>query len=426
MGRFVDTQEANFVNNYVQSYLSASSDYSVFQEGSPTFCEYYSVDKRKSTTNIGLGNVVNIVGSDSPIKYNKIENFALYGAGEIIPNLEYDEQSGNDTIMEGEALVLPDTIVPSPEDLFIISYQKDEQLKEVVYEVNNVEVSSYSNKTFYKISFSSIPTCREEIEDRQLNEVYKLVYNNIGTGYNAVVSLKDYLVLEESEFIYENLLKYYVKYFFDRKLNSFIYDFARTHSVMKEPFLLEKYPIIYDPKLALFIKHNNLFIKQKTLLKNIYIDELLLDREYDYEFTIFNLLEHPDEKKLFKYDSMYCIPINESVFAEFPIKYYECVHNITNFGKYEVSFNYKKIFNINIKEYLNNYSNLKNIPEIDNIEKLLVIFLKEFDKLDNYKFLEIIKEINVKRDFHSYLLIPCVLFIINKIQEKIFRKDSAE
>lgn len=429
MGRFIETQEVNFINNYVRSYLSASNDYSTFQEGSPTFCDYYTVDVRKSTTNIGLGNVVNIVGDESPIKYNKIENFAIYNMGEAIPTIEYDETAGLDTVIEGEGLVLPDTIIPQPEDMFIVSYQKDDMLKELVFEVNNVEVSSYSSKTFYKINYSLTQFTREEIEERQINDNYKLIYANIGTEYRSLITTKDYIFIEELEKKYEILSDYYVKYFYNRKLNSFIFDFIKSHSVMKNvKEFEERYKNIYDPKLALFIHNNNLFIKKKTLLKNIFIESLLEDREFDYEYTIFNLLEHPEDKDSFKYDSMYLRLINESIFSEFPEKFYECIHNITNFGNWKVSFNNKYLFITNIKEYINNNLTKNYIEnnDIDLLEKLIILYIKEYNNLNKEKLKKIIENINVKRDFHSYLLIPCILFIINKLQEKILRKDEVE
>lgn len=416
MGKFIETNEKTFVNNYVQSFITSTDEYSKFQEGSPTFCTYYSVDTRASTADPGLGEVVELIGDESPIRYNRIEDFPLYAMEELIPNLDFDEQMGLATEVEGTALLLPNTIVPNIDDLFLISYAHEQKL----YRVNNIETSSYSSKTFYKISFNKENSGTSILDSKQVIDDWKVVYKNIGTEYKSVIPSKEYLVLDEVLEFYEKLSSDYIKYFYDKKLGCFIFNGDKVNSIVKDLYTDQN---IYDPKLALFINKHELFIDSRTFLKNIHVESLLEDRYFDYDYTIYNLLDSNDINS-FNYDKFYLTIIVRSLFIMFKEKYYEFVH----YNEFPVDLahpNQYNIFKSNFKELLNNYTTLDELNklDIDNIEKLLIVFLKEFDNLkmdmiyDSY-----IKDITVNRDIHSYTLIPCVLFVLKSIKLKIFNK----
>ena len=78
MGKFIQEKnvEQKVLNNYFDNYLDTTDRYSKWLQGSPTFVTYYSINLENSTQDRGLNNVTEIVGGESPIKYNKcIERF---------------------------------------------------------------------------------------------------------------------------------------------------------------------------------------------------------------------------------------------------------------------------------------------------------------------------------------------------------------
>lgn len=422
MGKFIETNEKKFINNYIQSYMNATDDYSKYMEGSPTFTTYYSVDQEATTTDIGLGAVVEVVGSESPVRFNKIYDFPIYGIDEIIPNINYEEDSGLDTEMDGTGIILPNTIHPSPEDIFVVSYNSHD----IIYRVNNVETSSYSDKMFYKISFDKEAFSLEILEERQITNEFNVVYDNIGTEYFSVIEKSNYLLLDDIYEIYSKIVKNYTRFFFFRRLGSFIYNDDTIRSINLKEYEGDSY---YDPKLALFINHNNLFTEQKSFMSNIHISSLLVDRYYDYDFTIYNAIENYNLND-FDYDVMYYNRIKSCPFSLYPEPYYEIVH-ISSALTSQVIYHegqFENIFTKDFADMLENYTVYTDLDDsTDIIERIIVIFLKEFStfksEIDNRKIRDLVnlcKQVIVTRDKHGYMLIPCILYILRQIIKKIY------
>ena len=80
---------------------------------------YFHINNLKSTTDQGFVDVAELLGDNSPIKFQRIDNFPLYGLEAIMVALQ-DGDAGIDGSYDGEAYVMPGTIVPSPNDYFLI------------------------------------------------------------------------------------------------------------------------------------------------------------------------------------------------------------------------------------------------------------------------------------------------------------------
>lgn len=213
MGRFIE--EKKVINQYVETYLDSTDKYSKYFEGTPTFTTYYSKDNTKSTEDIGLGGAIEIVGLESPIRYNKIENFPIYDIEEIQPSLEIDDELGIKTEMESTALVLPNTIKPLPDDLLIISYNSIPK----IFRVTNVETGNFSNKVYYKITFFITSYDPSMIDKNQLSDEYDVVLENLGSNNKLVIPKKDALLLDDIEREIEKMSERYIKYFYNKNLN---------------------------------------------------------------------------------------------------------------------------------------------------------------------------------------------------------------
>ena len=113
---------AEFINSNVSLLADRqSSMYVAFLESRPTFTMYYHINRIQSETDKGLKMPEKLSGALSPIRYNKLLNFPLYGIEQIQLQLEEDEE-GLNSDYSGEAIILPNTIHPSVDDYFIIDY----------------------------------------------------------------------------------------------------------------------------------------------------------------------------------------------------------------------------------------------------------------------------------------------------------------
>lgn len=389
MGRFIE--EKKIVNNYVDAYLSSSKKYAKYIDGSPSFTTYYSKDLRRSTEDVGLGSVLELVGTQSPLKYNKLENFPIFAFDEIQPDQEYDEETGLSTEIEGTAVILPGTIRPLPDDYFLISYKETNKM----FRVTNVEFSNVSNKSYYKITFSITSSSVGIIDERQVTNTYETLFDNIGTEKKVLVLIKDYLLIEKIDNLYESIKNKYINLFLTKRFNSVIYE------------------DIYDPYLSYFIASNKLFVKDKTFMSNIFIDDLLRVDILEYERTIFYALDIKDPKYIELLD-FYKERISNSIFSLYPEKYYSSIYipmsNDLTLSPFEDGF----------LECIKTYTDIKSVENRNLLEQIIILFL--CDDIDNQTFFEIINKIRLEKSIEYYIISPCVLFILKNIKNKIINK----
>ena len=142
MGRLV--REEEIIKKNVQSYLEqTTSELTKYLEGNPTFVTFYTKNTLASTQDVGLESVQELVGSESPIKYNKIENFTLYGLDTLTVDMD-NTDFGIDSNVEGDAVIIPNTIKPLTDDYFIINYNGNDFL----FKVSRVTVDKINGKKF--------------------------------------------------------------------------------------------------------------------------------------------------------------------------------------------------------------------------------------------------------------------------------------
>lgn len=303
MGKFInDNSERTLVNKYVDSYLNGISKYSKYINSVPNFVTYYSRDYVESTENSGMGTVNEIVGDESPTRYNKINNFPLYGVEDSTPELNVDGINGLGLINEGSAVIIPDTIVPRPDDLFIFSYSEDTEEAKLIYRVTDVNITAIDSNTFYQITYNSTPYDEEILEKKQISDNYELIYDNISTSQNTLVLEEDYIIAGKLEKLFNELREVYLELFYSNRLNIFaIYDkFDNT--------------VILDPVLNEFIKDKKIFIEKGSIGYNIYPNKL-------FEFSRIDKRNSPYYRNSIEEISYLVQPNNKGSFLIYPEKF---------------------------------------------------------------------------------------------------------
>lgn len=280
MAEFIE--EEKIINKYVENYVDQTTDFSKYLEGSPTFVTYYSKDDNASTEDRGLENTVQLIGKDSSIRYNKINNFPLFNIGEITsPDLQFEDDTGLTHSFESDAVVLPNLIRPKADDHFTINYLN----RKILFRVSKPETGSINNQVIFKISFynSGTPEDLEFLDKNQVTKTYNTIYNNIGKEGKIILEENTFLKLRKLEKLLEKIKKSFINDYYSEDFNSFLF--------------FDNYDYYYSKNMIEFIKKNKLFIKDKTFMKNIFIEHLLHFSNKDYfifEESIFNAIMKRD------------------------------------------------------------------------------------------------------------------------------------
>jgi len=251
--------------NILQHLQNSYSHQSKRLEGTPLFVTYYNKDPRASDQDQVLDNVKEVLGFESPNKYNKVENLPLYLVTEINPNIEMDESFGLSTNGEGEGVILPNTIIPYVDDFLYFKFMEEDYL----FQVTNIEVDKLNGMKYYKIQYKlSYRTIKEA--DEAVREEFEVEYENIGTDTSPIIIKSNYKIIQSIEELLVKLKKFYFNSFISNKFNSLIYKYNDK--------------ILYNEFLIRFIIDNKILENtQRKILGSYYIQDIFIDSPAFYQ-----------------------------------------------------------------------------------------------------------------------------------------------
>lgn len=272
-----------------------------FVDTTPTFTTYYHIDVDESTTDTGFLDVASILGHRSPIRFNKIEKFPIYGLEQIVLQIQ-DEEAGLDTNYEGEAIILPSTIKPVQNDFFLIPLLKDAY----IFRVTDIQYDNVMPDNFYKINFKLEYIDQDMIDqvEKQKLDDYVCVLENIGTETSSIIEKSCFIKIEEIEKMYHEIKDFYMAMFYNER-----------HNVFLGQIELGRY--LYDPLQAEFINKHKLFNEKKDLQTLILTDQYTdPKRKYKYNKSLYKFVELRDMALLsnFKFTKRPAITVHESSF----------------------------------------------------------------------------------------------------------------
>ena len=257
-----------------------------FIDSTQTYVDYYHIDNEGTTTDAGFIDVASILGFRSPIKFKKIHDFPLYGIEQIVLSIQ-DADQGLDTEYTGEAIILPNTIKPLQNDYFVIKYLRDSYL----FRVTDVNYDSVMADGFYRISYMLDFIDDEKFQEleKQVEESYECVLENIGTENNCIIESTIHVNLTEINKIYDEMVQTYLSIFYDERYNCVLGD-------------LNKGRRLYDPYMTDFINRHHLFNK-KNDLQTIILSEQIEDKFYKikYEKSVYRFIERQDVDRIRKF-----------------------------------------------------------------------------------------------------------------------------
>ena len=391
MAQFI--QQSQLIQNNVEKYQDRfSSQFNRLQQQPPTYVTYFHINNIESLTDTGLQNVEKIIGKNSPLRYNEVKNFPLYGIGQIQLNLS-DQEEGLNVDYDGQALFLPNTIEPLPNDFFLINYLD----KPCLFMVTEVHYDTVMSHNYYQVEFTLRNISDAEIKDlqKQVTDRFTCDTYCIGTEEKWLIRDDNIESLNKLKSIVSDMLRDYKTSFYDERTNTFLFQPYYTY-------------IMYDRYLNRFINESSIYIDSNSTNALALVNEDV-DRSYDYEFkdSFFNAILTNKIKKVkdeYNYRDQKILN-TESIFFYYDMDVCGCR---TQFG---------------FKEYLSE-DMIKAIKGEDNKKDLRYTIISDYlkgnitdiktldmEELEDYNFNEYSEE--------NYRIIPIIIYIFRQYLTKL-------
>lgn len=292
---------ANVLNSKFTSYLQGN--------GTPVLVTYYNLDTNISTTELGSGTYDKRLGDNSPLRFNKILDFPVYGLKEIIPSKDQLDGGLVDiTVDNSEVIILPNSIKPNPLDHFVYHFLDG---RSITFRVVDIEYSSIKSNNYYKLSISladiNDDSTEDDLEDQTI-KTYKTCLNIMGTNERCIVEDTVFETIESIEKIRKEMIQIYLDTFYEKKYNALVF---RGHN--------GGYPL-FDPYLTKFVVKNNVLDKSYSGDYIVLVDyDMRYEVNKDYNKSIYHYLETRDNNRMKRLSIM---PAQFSTYDTNPFTYY--------------------------------------------------------------------------------------------------------
>lgn len=319
-GKFLNTTTAysQMTNNMAEfNKQLLDNPYYLYTDKKATECTYYNLNTTMTTLDEATRGNYAEISAQSPLRFNKIKKFLIYGLTRIEPNLTIGEYGLEGDDVTGEAIILPKTIIPYPGDYFFVTtLGKDYLFKVTAVNPNTLDTGA----TLFRINYSMITTDGLKNIEPQVVKRFVFTMNTGGNGSDSGSNLSTSIIDEETAESTENFDKtltalkdYYIALFYTPKVETFIYNYQdytkEWHEINGIPDpdrvfnmrkLVEHNPFgvkVYDPYLIEFIIRNGILSGASTYLH--VMQKMFLPSTFalDYDRTIFSSLEERDINK---------------------------------------------------------------------------------------------------------------------------------
>ena len=398
MGKFVNTNYAKTVDNLTKAINNKiDNPYYKFTDQHPSKVTYYNQNIEKSTLDEASGLYEAHISSKSPIIFNKIKDFIIYGLDKVA--LEYDAGDFGveaNSAGSGDAIILPNTIEPRPGDFFVLSYLKENLL----FKVNGVSIDTLdTGANIYKIEYAAELTNSIENIEKQVDKSFSFLVDNVGTDMKSVISDDDKAYIEKIEVLIENMITVFNNLFFDSRLQTFVYNHDGYH--------------MYDPYMIEFLMRNKVLNYGEEYIFVDHATSVNKTFSMDYNRSFFRQLELPDEEiNCTGLATADLISDPNSLFVTKMDEYY-CVRYLDK-TPYKTRF---EIFNKDILERVK--SGKMYIKGSANEPYNLWINYFNPSKPLKGDIISLIRDIDYMDNLSCFYMLPISIFILEKYVEKL-------
>lgn len=398
MHKFINTKHKVVLQSLVDGFKEQlNNPYNIHIDKKPNITSYFNQNVHKSTLDEGSKLQYSPLGSNSPTKYNMIHDFYIYGLERIITDLENGEWGLESNSIEGEGIILPNTIVPIANDYFTIDCID----KKLLFKVTSVTSDTIENgANFYKIQYK-LDQLTDEAILKQVSTEYTMVLNNVGTQFKSIIRSNDYNFIDRVEDIVIRLKRYYKDLFYSSRVQTFILIYNGNY--------------FYDPYLIEFLKRNDilkgddeyLFISHQTVLQNTFA--------IDYDRTFFRYVELPDRRSN-------PLIYSQGKYIDDAFSIFECRKELY----YKLDYTSKELDPG--KYFLNNFdvellSNIKNnIKYTDDCKLYKNIIIKYFNNEEiSAEDISSIDYIQFSAEIEFFYNLPIIIFIIENVIQNLLK-----
>jgi hypothetical protein len=249
-----------------------------------------------------------VLGKDSPFRYDRIENMIIIGLSPLNPqNGTLSTTQVRNYQLEGDGFVIPGTVMPKENDFFIINHLKMNhafRITEVIQDGLNTDGS-------YQVKYSLFSTNPSEIEwlDKQTVGHYVMDLQTIGSeDLTPVIGKQDYEWRSRLIKMVDDMVENFKANYYDSKHNCFI-----SHLNGRS---------VFDPCANMFMAKNGLMIRDNAN-GNIVLNENKIRSQmmpYWYERSVYKWIERDSPIRYldtFKYSLMTSFAFPDSSFANY-------------------------------------------------------------------------------------------------------------
>lgn len=276
---FLINEEKYIEDNIFKFENRLNSQVTRFLDKSPTFTTYYHINVNDSTVDDGFRDIESLVGDHSPLRFQKIENFPMYGLEQIVLDIQESEE-GLNTNYSSECIILPNTIKPLQNDFFMIKHVKGS----FIFRVIEVQYDTIRPDNFYKVifKFEWLDDGKVESIEKQVKEKYTCILQNIGTENNCLIEEEYFTQLSKIDEMFDDMVRTYKAIFYNDRYNCFLGELPGGQK-------------IYDPFQTVFFNEHKL-LNKKSDYSTIYLTEGFDDpkRKIKYERSMYRFFERRD------------------------------------------------------------------------------------------------------------------------------------
>ena len=406
MGKILETTYRDTVEKItgLNSTLINNSFYTL-NDKKPTLVTYYNIDRDASTLDPGSKIAYDNIGKDSPIRFNKIKDFIIYGFSRIEMDTQNDEFGLEADRISGECFVLPNTIIPTEGDYFEVDHITDSTWLFIITDVQIDTLENGSNvyKLSYKLEYVDHDRIQECVTDN-----YTMIEKREGTNISKIVKSDTLEIAKRLDNIAVMLKEYYNELFYNPLVQTFTYTDLTEWRV-------------YDPYMIEFLIRNDILANgNDSYIHVCHQLEPVKTFSMDYDRTIFRIIEKKAVDKVLS--SEYTIQLEEiksygTTFASRFETYFKAKYIKPPVGYRAQIIDDKLIFRIIENELVEDEKDLNNpSPLWQNI--IIKYFNGGKYTEDEIKSVE---ELHYSNSMEAFYIIPILIFCLEYTIEKMLK-----
>lgn len=396
-GKFINTVHRDNIDTLVDGLKNIlKNPYYKWNDKSATTVTYFNQNKEASTLDQSTKLYYADMGLESPIKYNIIEDMLIYGLEPIAITMENEEFGPQASEISGDAIILPNTIIPYVGDYFKILYTEETAMFRVIdVTPDTLENGANIYKIQYKLESSKMDDIMEDIAD-----TYNMVVNNIGTGFNTIIRHESYNMIKALDQVLFNLRTYYKSVFYKERVQTFVF----LHNGQR----------FYDPYMIEFLRENKILDGDESFIYLTQQMKLTPMFPMNYSKSFFRCLENKDLKRLRCYEyrgvgEYISDPL--SIFQTRLEPYFSISYKIQ-----DVNFGILPCFKDELISAIENHTLLHEENSIYNI-----IIKYFYDEKISEKDIESLDYIDYSDNIFIFYAIPCVIYCLERFVKSLLQ-----